>query len=158
MAEATLTLADEQATAQFGAALATACQGGDIILLDGPLGAGKTTLARAMVQALLGSDENVPSPTFTLVQQYALPKGGELYHYDLYRLEDPSELIELGWEAVGGPDVTALVEWPSRLGAMPPGNVLHLQIAPGSSADQRSVQLHGHGDWGNRIRDLIAGL
>ena len=156
-ASTTLTLADLPATSRFARQLAPQLRGGDLVLLDGVVGAGKTTLARALIQALLGPAQEVPSPTFTLVQDYALPpfpgqpQGARLLHYDLYRLVDPEELEELAWADVGRADTVALVEWPNRLGAMPPGNVLHLQIALCEINEDRELELHAYGDWVNRI-------
>ena len=105
-------LADEQATAAFGAALAGQVRPGDVITLSGPLGAGKTSLARGLIAAL-GHEGEVPSPSFAIVQPYE-----ELYppvfHVDLYRLEDPQELLELGLDDLS--DALLLVEWPERAG------------------------------------------
>ena len=152
-----LTLPDLAATARLAAALAAAVKPGDIVLLDGVVGVGKTTLARALIQALTTADQVVPSPTFTLVQEYELPPplsgsaDARLLHYDLYRLTDPEELLELGWEEVGSDAVIALIEWPNRLGAMPPGDVLHLQIEAQENSARRELTLHAYGDWGTRI-------
>jgi len=106
-----MTLADEAATRGFGAALAGVLRPGDVVTLSGPLGAGKTTLARAVLRAL-GEAGEVPSPTFALVQPYDDLRL-QVWHADLYRLDDASELRELGLDeilAVGA----LLVEWPSR--------------------------------------------
>jgi tRNA threonylcarbamoyladenosine biosynthesis protein TsaE len=92
---AEIALPDEAATARLGAALAAVLRDGEAICLEGPLGAGKSTLARALVQALTTADEDVPSPTFTIVQFYetaAFP----LAHFDLYRLSSPDEAVEIG--------------------------------------------------------------
>ena len=109
----TVFLADEAATQQLGRTLAGSLQPGDALCLTGPLGAGKSTLARALIRALTTPDEEVPSPTFTLVQFYetaAFP----LAHFDLYRLSDPDEVYEIGLdEALDGG--VALIEWPQRL-------------------------------------------
>lgn len=142
----------------FGTALAESLQPGDIILLDGPVGAGKTTLARALIRALTHADQDVPSPTFTLVQTYQTGEGHDLLHYDLYRLEEPEELVELGWDEVGSDRTIALIEWPNRIGEMPVGNVLHLQIDTGENNLERQLYLHGYGDWGNRMDDLLQKL
>ncbi len=148
-----LILPDLPATARLAQALAAAVKPGDIILLDGVVGAGKTTLARALIQALTTADQVVPSPTFTLVQEYELPPpvSARLLHYDLYRLTDPEELLELGWDEVGSDEVIALIEWPNRLGAMPPGDVLHLQMAAQENSAIRELTLHAYGDWVTRI-------
>ena len=120
-------LADEEATRAFGAALALLLRAGDVVLLDGPLGAGKTTLVRGLLGAL-GHCGEVPSPSFAIVQPYdELPLP--LWHVDLYRIEDPAELEELGLDSVLG-DGVLVVEWPGRAGAgaWPPG-ALALSIA-----------------------------
>jgi tRNA threonylcarbamoyladenosine biosynthesis protein TsaE len=106
-------LADEQATARVGAWLSRAVQAGDVITLSGPLGVGKTALARGLIQAL-GHDGEVPSPSFALVQPYddILPP---VWHVDLYRIEDRSEIEELGLDAAS--EGILIVEWPDRAGA-----------------------------------------
>jgi tRNA threonylcarbamoyladenosine biosynthesis protein TsaE len=112
-------LPDEAATARAAAELAARLRPGDVVALRGDLGAGKTAFARAAIRALVGDAEaEVPSPTFTLVQTYEAP-AGTVWHFDLYRLTDPAEVWELGWEeaAAGG---IVLVEWPERLGGLLP--------------------------------------
>ena len=93
-----------------------------------------------------------------LVQTYQTGEGHDLLHYDLYRLEEPEELIELGWDEVGSDRTIALIEWPNRIGEMPVGNVLHLQIDTGENNLERQLYLHGYGDWGNRMDDLLQKL
>lgn len=124
----TLYLAAESDTAALGAALATALRAGDVIHLHGHLGAGKTTLARALIQALQ-PEARVKSPTYTLLESYALPDFG-LSHLDLYRIADPSELEYLGLRELAGENVL-LVEWPERGGAsLPqPDLVIRLELA-----------------------------
>lgn len=121
-------LDSEAATAAAGASLAERVRPGDIITLDGPLGAGKTTLVRGLLHAL-GHEAEVPSPSFSLIQPYeglALP----VLHVDLYRLEDPEELWELGLETAA--DGLLIVEWPDRAGAevFPTALRLILSIEP----------------------------
>ncbi|MGE3769411.1 MAG: tRNA (adenosine(37)-N6)-threonylcarbamoyltransferase complex ATPase subunit type 1 TsaE [Bdellovibrionales bacterium] len=106
-------LPDLQATTALAEKLAAQLRIGDVLLLQGDLGAGKTTLARALIQSLAPDVEEVPSPTFTLVQQYDTPRG-PLYHYDLYRLKHPDEIFELGFEDSVAEGIV-LVEWPERL-------------------------------------------
>lgn len=117
-------LEDEAATRAAGAALADRLEAGDVVLLHGALGAGKTTLVRGLLAAL-GHVGEVPSPSFAIVQPYdalRLP----LWHADLYRIDDPAELAELGLETVLG-DGALIVEWPERAGAWNDG-ALHLSL------------------------------
>ena len=107
-------LPDEAATTALGAAIAPHLRRGDVVYLTGTLGMGKSTLARGLVRALTRPDQDVPSPTFTLVQSYDAP-GFELLHLDLYRLEDPEETLELGLDDALN-DGVLLIEWPDRLG------------------------------------------
>jgi tRNA threonylcarbamoyladenosine biosynthesis protein TsaE len=128
-----LTLPDQAATEALAARLAAQVQPGDTILLEGPLGAGKTTFARAFLRSLTGDPTlDVPSPTFTLVQTYDTPKG-QVFHYDLWRLDGPGALAELDWDAAL--DAIALVEWPDRLQDQRPDNaiVITLTLAEGDS-------------------------
>jgi tRNA threonylcarbamoyladenosine biosynthesis protein TsaE len=105
-------LADDAATAALGAQLAAALKPGDLVLLSGGLGAGKTALARSIVRTLVGDSRlDVPSPSFALVQPYEV-NGRPLLHADLYRIRDPREIDELG--LFDRPDAIVLVEWPER--------------------------------------------
>ena len=110
---------DESGTWRLGALLADIAKPGDVLLLEGQLGAGKSSLARAFIRAAMRDPRlAVPSPTFTLLQTYETPGGTEIFHYDLWRLDGPAALEELGWdEALCG---IVLVEWPDRLGALAP--------------------------------------
>jgi len=105
-------LEDEAATLALGASLARQARGGDTITLSGPLGVGKTALARGFLAAL-GHEGEVPSPTFAIVQPYD-DLDPPVWHVDLYRIEDPSELDQLGLDAAS--DAVLLVEWPERAG------------------------------------------
>lgn len=105
-------LADDAATQALGAELAQTLKPGDLVLLGGDLGAGKTALARAIIRTLVGDETlDVPSPTFALVQPYDSPKG-PILHADLYRLGDPREIDELGLR--DNPAAVVLIEWPER--------------------------------------------
>ena len=109
----------------LGARLGCTLRPGDTVAVIGGLGAGKTTLARGLVQSVL-PHETVPSPTYTLVQTYDVP-GFTLWHCDLYRLEHPDEAYELGLMDAMGEDV-CLLEWPDRLGALLPDDALKIEI------------------------------
>ena len=126
-------LADAEATEAFGAALAGALRPGDVIALYGALGAGKTTLARGLLRGL-GHDGEVASPTFPIVQAYAPPDTRiPLWHVDLYRIEDPAELEEIGLDEAR--DAAAMViEWPERLPLLWPETLrLTLGVEPGGA-------------------------
>jgi tRNA threonylcarbamoyladenosine biosynthesis protein TsaE len=139
-------LKDEAATAGLGAALARLLQPGEAVCLSGPLGAGKSTLARALIRALTAPDEDVPSPTFTLVQFYEGPRL-RVAHFDLYRLSNPDEAYEIGLDEALD-DGAAIIEWPERLGSRLPQDRLDVEIA---LRDQgRSVRLASHGAWKGR--------
>jgi tRNA threonylcarbamoyladenosine biosynthesis protein TsaE len=126
MVPETIELVDERATLAIGARLAGAAARGDIFALQGDLGAGKTTLARGFIRALTTPEEEVPSPTFTLVQTYETAKG-TVWHFDLYRLEDPEEAWELGIEEAFA-DGISLVEWPERLGTLLPARRHNIEL------------------------------
>lgn len=147
----TLILPDADATDRLGAALSARLRPGDTVLLSGDLGAGKSHLARAVIQSMQarhGAVEDVPSPTYTLVQTYRAGEV-ELVHADLYRLGDPSELDELGLDEAMGRAV-CLIEWPDRLETVPPG-ALTVALAPEGAG--RRATLDGPG-WPDRLADL----
>jgi tRNA threonylcarbamoyladenosine biosynthesis protein TsaE len=146
-----LTLASEQDTAALGAALAEQVRGGDVIALTGPLGAGKTTLARGFIQKLAGADEEVVSPTFTLVQTYDTPKG-VVWHFDLYRLNDPEEALELGFEEALAAGIS-LIEWPERLDGYLPASCLTVTLS--AAGNVRTATLSGGPAWTERIATVM---
>jgi tRNA threonylcarbamoyladenosine biosynthesis protein TsaE len=125
-----LILPDEAATDRLGRVLAGLVQAGDTILLSGPIGAGKTHLARALIRARRGATTEVPSPTFTLVQCYPPAEGdaAALWHADLYRLSHADEVAELGLEDAFDSAI-CLVEWPDRLGHAAPAQALRIALA-----------------------------
>jgi tRNA threonylcarbamoyladenosine biosynthesis protein TsaE len=145
-----ITLADETATDRFAAAMAATLQRGDTLLLQGPIGAGKSAFARGVIRARLGRMEDVPSPTFTLVQTYEAP-GGDIWHCDLYRLTDPDEVLELGLEEAFQTAI-CLIEWPDRLGADVPHDALTLTFA--ARAEDHVVSIAAPPAWQDRLTGL----
>lgn len=139
-------LPDEAATQALGRTLAASLRPGDAVCLTGPLGAGKSTLARALIRALTTPDEEVPSPTFTLVQFYETP-AFPLAHFDLYRLSDPNEAYEIGLDEALDNGV-ALIEWPQRLEGRLPATRLDIDIA--LNGDARRAVITRHGDFEGR--------
>lgn len=141
-----LRLEDEAATARLGTALAGAIGVGDAICLTGPLGAGKSTLARALIRARTTPDEDVPSPTFTLVQFY---EGADLSiaHFDLYRLTSPDEAFEIGLDEALE-DGAVIIEWPQRLEGRLPPHRLDIELVLDGEA--RQARLTPHGAWEGR--------
>ena len=136
----TLDLPDLAATEALAAELAAPARAGDAILLQGPLGAGKSAFARAFLRALTGDPGLVvPSPTFTLVQSYDTPRG-PAHHFDLWRLDGAGSLPELGWDDARAGIV--LVEWPDRLGALWPHDAHVLALEP-TGPDSRRATLSG---------------
>ena len=135
-----------EATQALGASLAACLVVGDVVCLWGPLGAGKTTLARGLIRALTSPDEEIPSPTFTLVQTY---EGSRLAlaHFDLYRLNRPEEVDELGLEDATDQGA-AVIEWPERLGDRLPRD--RLDIVLSIEGEGRGVRLQPHGAWEGR--------
>ncbi len=145
---ASLFLADEAATAALAGRIAPFLRASDTILLEGDIGAGKTTFARALIRARLGREEDVPSPTFTLVQTYEDPEA-EIWHCDLYRLTSPDEILELGLDAAfdGG---ICLIEWPDRLGSAIPSGALKLTLS--LEGEGRLAKFEGPRPWIERLR------
>lgn len=133
----------------LGASLAERLGPGDLVVLSGPLGAGKTAFARAFLRALT-ADPNleVPSPSFTLVQGYDTPCG-PVHHFDLWRLEQSADLAEIGWE--DALDDIVLVEWPERLGARRPPEALEIAFEM-TEGEARRACLSG---WPDRLAALL---
>jgi tRNA threonylcarbamoyladenosine biosynthesis protein TsaE len=143
-------LESPEATFALGQALGARLGVGDAVLLFGPLGAGKTTLARGAIAAWTGVDEDGASPTYTLVHVHEGPRGA-LHHMDLYRLTDPEEAEELGLDdaLMEGP---LLIEWPERLPMFRPADRLELMLAHEDGA--RRVRIAAFGRWKDRLHDL----
>lgn len=138
-------LPDVAATERLAQNLASVARAGDCFLLEGPLGAGKTALARAFIRAAAGDPAlEVPSPSFTLVQIYDTPIG-PVFHYDLWRLDGPAALTELDWD--DALDGITLVEWPDRLGSLRPDGALTITLRLGEG-EAREATLQG---WQGRL-------
>lgn len=149
-AEGDFRLENDAATVRLGAAVAKVLAAGEAVCLWGPLGAGKTTLARGLIRALAGPAEEVPSPTFTLVQFYPTERL-RLAHFDLYRIARADEAHEIGLDEALD-DGAALIEWPERLGGHLPVDRLDIELSViGQGAgEQRLARLTPHGAWEGR--------
>jgi tRNA threonylcarbamoyladenosine biosynthesis protein TsaE len=119
----------EQETQALAAKMAGRARAGDVFLLDAPMGAGKSAFARGFIRALCGADTDVPSPTYTLVQTYDAPSAA-IWHFDLYRLEDPQEVLNIGWEDALAGDSICLIEWPEKAGPYLPRRFTRIRITP----------------------------
>lgn len=135
----TLSFSSPDETARWAAALGARLLPGDTVLLQGEVGAGKTHLARSLIQSLLATPEDVPSPTFTLVQTYDTARG-EVWHADLYRLTSTQEIEELGLTEAFETAI-CLVEWPDRLGPLIPPTALAISLESGTTDEGRHMEL-----------------
>jgi tRNA threonylcarbamoyladenosine biosynthesis protein TsaE len=156
----TLTSSSPDDTARIATALGAGLGAGDVVLLSGPLGAGKSHFARALIQsrlAALGRMEDVPSPSFTLVQTYDLGDVA-LWHADLYRLGDVSETIELGLD-LAFDEAICLIEWPERLGELTPPDALHLALGMGAEPETRVLRFSSvAAGWAARLAALAPAM
>ena len=151
----TVTLANEQATVRFAGDIASALEPGDLVTLSGDLGAGKTTFARALIRQLAADDTiEVPSPTFTLMQTYELPRF-TLVHADLYRLSGAAELAELGFDDLPE-DTVVLMEWADRAaGFLPPDRLdITFTLTPQLGAEVRNARVIGYGAFAARAERI----
>jgi tRNA threonylcarbamoyladenosine biosynthesis protein TsaE len=140
--EAVLT---EEALAAWGRRIGAEARTPLVLALRGDLGAGKSTLARAVAQGS-GVVGDVPSPTFNLVFRYDTPRGVQVHHLDLYRLERPDEVWELGWAELGGADDLVLIEWPQRAEALLPVPRWEVALEEEDDPAVRRVEAHAIGD------------
>ena len=149
-------LPDVAATSAFGRRLAGQLRRGDVVALEGGLGAGKTTLARAIVAGLSPDAEDVPSPTFTLVQTYPVTLGdgpAELWHFDLYRLDRPDQVYELGIEEALA-EAVSLIEWPDlATGLLPKERLLTIELRI-TQGQKRQALIEGGATWRDRLAAL----
>ncbi|WP_417819259.1 tRNA (adenosine(37)-N6)-threonylcarbamoyltransferase complex ATPase subunit type 1 TsaE [Terasakiella sp.] len=144
---------NQNETEEIAQRLATIAEPGDVIALHGDLGVGKSVFSRAFIRAMTSPDEEVPSPTFTLVQIYET-EACELYHFDMYRLDAPEDGLELGIEEAFN-DGISLIEWPSKLGAYLPWDCLNIKISH-NPADQnaRHFEFSSQGRWLDRLKEI----
>lgn len=155
--ETKLYISNPDDTSRFAKALGEQLHTGDVVLLHGQIGAGKTFFARALIQSLLAEYEDVPSPTYTLVQTYN-GQSGEIWHADLYRLSGLDEVLELGLNEAFS-DAICLVEWPERLGNLAPQSALSLEFTATSNDDTREVTVRWSDTaWDSRVKQAIDAL
>ena len=135
----------EEALERWGRRIGAEARTPMVIALRGDLGAGKSTLARAVAHGA-GVEGDVPSPTFNLVFRYDTPRGVQLQHLDLYRLEEPDEVWELGWQELGAPDELVLIEWPERAEALLPATRWEVRIEDEGDPHTRRVTARAVGE------------
>lgn len=152
MAQLVLDLADEAATAQLAARIAGLVRVRDTIALRGPLGSGKTSFARAFIRARGTGTEEVPSPTFTLVETYQFADQPPIWHFDLYRLAAAADVYELGIEEAWSEGIT-LIEWPERIAALLPAERLDIAFEQGAVSSARRATVDGSALWQGRLHD-----
>jgi tRNA threonylcarbamoyladenosine biosynthesis protein TsaE len=152
MAKLVLDLADEAATARLAARIAGHVRVRDIIALRGPLGSGKTSFARAFIRAFGIGTEEVPSPTFTLVETYQFADQPPIWHFDLYRLVAAEDVYELGIEEAWSVGI-ALIEWPERIAALLPAERLDIAFEQGAVASARRATIDASPLWHGRLYD-----
>ena len=150
-----------EAMQRWGAELAGGLDSFDVIGLVGQIGRGKSTLARSIItEALTRANmpiEAMPSPTFTLVQPYPWPcdadPNREIWHIDLWRLESPDDVFELGWEEAIGRHLM-LIEWPEKIGKIFPQDALTISIDAGKNDNERQLTISGGGKWPDKITSI----
>ena len=147
-----LSTSSPEETRQLGARLAPWLRVGDMVALSAPLGLGKTELARGLLWALAGQEIEVPSPSFALIQPYETTPP--VLHMDLYRLEDPSEVLELGLDD-GLQTGIVLVEWPEHGKGYLPTDALWVRGQPGPGAQDRVWQWLGDEAWAERLKEWM---
>ncbi|MDA7592896.1 tRNA (adenosine(37)-N6)-threonylcarbamoyltransferase complex ATPase subunit type 1 TsaE [Rhodobacteraceae bacterium] len=145
----TLISNDPRETTALATRLKESLQNGDVILLTGEIGAGKSHFARSLIQAAMDKIEEVPSPTFTLVQTYDT-KIGSIWHADLYRLNGQSDIFELGLIDAFGNEIV-LVEWPDRLGSLEPQDALTVEITILEKNERKITFSTTSGEWSERL-------
>lgn len=146
-------LTSPEETQALALSIAPLLRGGDVLLLEGEIGAGKTHFARCIIQSLLDEYEDVPSPTFTLVQTYD-SESGEIWHADLYRLSSPDEIVELGLTDAFE-DSICLVEWPDRLEDLTPDQALTLSFKMQPEEGHRELRVQANDPrWASFIKEI----
>lgn len=150
-----LLLRSPDATERFAHLLAGYLKKGDTLLLSGPVGAGKSHFARKAIKRLLAQHEDIPSPTFTLIQTYE-GTTCDIWHADLYRLSDTLEVVELGLTEAFS-DAICIVEWPDRLGQLAPTDALRLDFSMTGNDREREVEISWQdGTWDQRLNTVLA--
>lgn len=140
-------LSSEAKTTALASKIAPLLEAGDVVLLEGALGAGKTTLARGLIRAYSGAAE-IPSPTYALVEIYEGAKGA-LWHFDLYRLDSPGDVWELGLEEALSEGI-CVIEWAERVAALLPDDALRLVITI-AGKNKRELKIFAPENWVNRL-------
>jgi tRNA threonylcarbamoyladenosine biosynthesis protein TsaE len=153
-----INLLNDEKTQELGVLFAKIARQGDFFALFGDLGAGKTTFSRGFINTILASNEDIPSPTFTLLQYYD-GLDCPIYHFDLYRLENPDEVWELGWEQIN--EGICIAEWANRAQQYLPNNRIEIEIAFNAASRIANIKIFGNGEfvkyWNNGIESFDYG-
>ncbi len=156
MRELNFNLQNLEATRLFANQLSATLKTGDIITFEGTLGAGKTEFCRALIHAI-GYHEDVPSPTFSLLQTYEPELDDQqkpaIWHFDLYRLENSEDVLELGIED-GFDTAITLIEWPDKMGSYLPDGHLKIMLSMGDDEGSRNIKIIWDDYWAIRLKDL----
>lgn len=147
-------------TRELAATVAGVFRPGDVVSLSGDLGAGKTCFAQGAAGAL-GVERRVTSPTFNIVRSYPAEINGravDLVHVDVYRLDRLQDVVELGEEAVLGPDQVTLIEWGDAVRALLPSDRLEIELHLAEDVDERRIEMRGSGTWAGRVDELAGDL
>ncbi|AML50849.1 tRNA (adenosine(37)-N6)-threonylcarbamoyltransferase complex ATPase subunit type 1 TsaE [Falsihalocynthiibacter arcticus] len=147
-----ISLSSPEETEAFANRLAPHLTYGDTILLEGPIGSGKSLFSRSLILSILPHPEDIPSPTFTLVQVYDGPKF-QIWHCDLYRLTHPDEAWELGLEEAFDSSL-CLIEWPDRLAGQEPKDALHITFVP-ENGEVRLLKFQSHSARWNLLTEVL---
>ena len=152
--EVNFILRSVDSTNHLASLIASKCNKGDVITLQGDLGTGKTTFARGFINSFFPNKENVNSPSFNILQTYNTPQN-EIWHYDLYRIKNKNELNEIGLDE-GFSKAISVIEWPEMVAGELPKNRLEINLGMSVDNTSRKITLVGVGYWSKLLREMFS--